>query len=62
MHKPFLATLLVFDIQHDPSYDTPGCIVDEQCLPRPVGVHLILADPWSKEWGQPQPTISSRRS
>jgi hypothetical protein len=53
-HKPFLATLLVFDIQHDPSYNMPGCIVDEQRLPRPVGVHLILADPWSKERGQPQ--------
>ena len=33
MHKPFLATLLVFDIQHDPSYDMPGCKLDEQCLP-----------------------------
>lgn len=54
MRKPFLATLLVFDIQHDGSYDMPGCIVDAQCLPRPVGVHLILADPWSKEGGQPQ--------
>jgi len=53
MHKPFLATLMAFDIQHDPSYDMPGCIVDEQCLPRPAAVHLILADPWSKEWGQP---------
>jgi hypothetical protein len=53
MHRPFLATLLVFDIQHDPGYDMPGCIVDEQCLPRPLAVHLILADPWSKEWGQP---------
>ena len=50
MHMLDLATLLVFDIQHDPSYDMPGCIVDEQCLPRPSTVHLILADPWSKEW------------
>ena len=56
MHKPFLATLMVFAIQHDRSYSMPGCIVAEQCLPRPVGVHLILADPWSKEWGQPHAT------
>jgi hypothetical protein len=41
MHRPFLATLLVFDIQHDPSYDMPGHIADEQYLPRLVGVHLI---------------------
>ena len=23
-------------------------------LAQRVGIHLILADPWSKEWGQPQ--------
>jgi len=33
MHKPFLATLMVFDIQHDRSYTMPGCKLDEQCLP-----------------------------
>ena len=54
MHKPFLATLMVFDIQHDRSYGMPGCKLDEQCLPKPAAVHLILADPWSREWGQPQ--------
>jgi len=29
--------------------------VPDQALPRPAAVHLILADPWSKEWGQPHP-------
>jgi hypothetical protein len=48
------APMLVLDIQHDQGYDMPGCIANEQCLPGPVGVHLVLADPWSKEWGQPQ--------
>jgi hypothetical protein len=47
------AALLVFDIQHDGSYDMPGCTVDEQCLPKLASVHLILAGPWSREWGQP---------
>jgi hypothetical protein len=27
--------------------------VPDQLVPRPAGLHLILADPWSKEWGQP---------
>lgn len=25
----------------------------------PAGVHLIVADPWSKEWGQPHGMPSS---
>ena len=54
MHKPFLATLTVFAIQHDRSYIMPGRRLDDQCLPRAAAVHLIPADPWSREWGQPQ--------
>ncbi len=27
--------------------------MSDQLVSKPVGVHLILADPWSKEWGQP---------
>jgi len=42
MHKPFLATLLVFDIQHDRSYDMPGCMLDEQCLPPGLRSTLCL--------------------
>ena len=53
MHKPFLATLTVFSIQHDRSYNMPGRRLDDQCLPRAAAVHLIPADPWSREWGQP---------
>ena len=28
--------------------------MSDQLISKPAGVHLILADPWSKEWGQPQ--------
>jgi hypothetical protein len=28
-------------------------IIIDQLWFGPAGVHLILADPWSKEWGQP---------
>jgi len=43
-----------FDIQPDWNYNISECIADEQCLPKAAGVHLILADLWSREWGQPQ--------
>lgn len=45
MPKSLWVTLLEFDIRHEPSYDIRGCSVDEQCLPRPVGTHLILLNP-----------------
>ena len=54
MREQFLAALPVVGIRRDRCYDVPGCIVRQQCLPRPTGVHLILADPSSKEWGSPQ--------
>ena len=31
-----------------------------QLVSRPAGIHLILADSWSKEWGQPQLVDSFR--
>jgi hypothetical protein len=62
MHKPFLATSLVFDIQYDPSYDLPRCMVNEQFLPKPVRVHPNRADPWSKQWGQPHLEKVSRHA
>lgn len=54
MPEPFLGGRLEFDIQHELIYDMPGCTVGEQCLPRPIGVHLIFVGSWSKGWGQPQ--------
>ena len=45
--------LLAFDSPHELSYDTCGGTAGEQCLPKQIGVHLILAHSWSKGWGQP---------
>ena len=53
------ANLTSVDLQRDGCYNVPGCTVRKQCLSRPVGVHLILVDPWPIEWGQPQ--FSQRR-
>ena len=50
-----MVALPAVGIRRDWCYDVPGCIVRQQCLPRLAGVHLILAAPWSKEWGSPQP-------
>jgi len=47
LYEQFLAALPVVGMRRDRCYDVPGCIVRQQCLPRPAGVHLILADPWS---------------
>ena len=60
MREQFLAALPVVGIRRDRCYDVPGCIVRQQCLPRPAGVHLILADPWSEEWGSPQVFLGVR--
>ena len=27
--------------------------MSDQLISKPAGVHLILAEPWSKDWGQP---------
>jgi len=32
----------------------PRYTVSDQLVSKPVGVHLIFTDPWSKGWGQPQ--------
>jgi len=39
-----------------------GLIAEDVFLSTPVGVHLILTDPWSKEWGQPQKARMQSRS
>jgi hypothetical protein len=58
MLEQFMAGLLVFDSWHKWSYYTCGHAAGEQRLPKPIGVHLILAGSWSKEWGQPhQPLL-----
>ena len=59
-HEPFLRCLVAFDIQSHRSYNMTGFTADVQSLPKPEGVHLILADPWSKEWGQPQTSLARR--
>ena len=60
MPEQFLAALPVVVIRRDRCYDVPGCIVRQLCLPRPAGVHLILADPWSKRMGLTSHTGLSR--
>ena len=49
-----IAGVPAFDSRHELSYDSGGSIAGKQCFPKPVGVHLIFADSWSKGWGQPQ--------
>ena len=54
MHERFWGTLPILDIGHKRWYDAPGCPEAKQVLPEPANVHLIFADPWPKELGQPQ--------
>ena len=49
MREQFLTTLPMLDMRRDQRHNVPG---GEQFLPgQSAGPHLILADPWSKEWG-----------
>jgi len=51
VREQFLTTLPMLDMRRDQRYNVPG---SKQFLPgQSAGPHLIFADPWSKEWGQP---------
>jgi len=57
MPERFSVTWPRADIHHKRWYGVSGCLRAKQASAKPANVHLILADPWSKEWGQPQPAI-----
>jgi hypothetical protein len=46
--EQFSVALPAVDRRRDWCYHVPECILHKQCLPGSVDVHLILANPWSK--------------